>query len=142
MIHHGLSANPVVLACALVAQVLTVAALGRAAFLGFYRRRASEYEHLEPIRLGMRVSLILLSAGCVVFGTLAGPFVHRVAGPAASGLLDSAGYAAGALGDVVTLPDLGVHFDYLQTSTALTIAELILGIAVLVLAVRTRCVQR
>ena len=90
----------------------------------------------------MRVSLILLNAGCVAFGTLAGPFVHRVAGPAASGLLDSAGYAAGALGDVVTLPDLGVHFDYLQTSTALTIAELILGIAVLVLAVRTRCVQR
>ena len=137
LIHHGLEDKPGVLACALIAQVLTVAALGRAAYLGFYRRRTGEYEHLERMRPGMLISLGTLSAGCVVFGVLAVPFVEQVARPSAAGLLDPVGYAAGALGSPVTLTDPGIHYEYLHPSTLLLIAgELVLGVAVLALAVR------
>jgi multicomponent Na+:H+ antiporter subunit D len=132
-----------VLACALVAQILTVAALGRAAYLGFYRRRTHEYEHLESTRPGMRISLGLLSVGCVAFGALAGPFVQRIAGPAAAGLLDPERYAAAALGGSVAFADSHMRFEYLHMSMILTIAaELILGTAVLALTVQERGVQR
>src|SRR5581483_2008504 len=56
LIHDGLKDEPAVFALALLAQVMTVAALGRAAYLAFYRRRAEPYEHLESSHLGMRVS--------------------------------------------------------------------------------------
>jgi multicomponent Na+:H+ antiporter subunit D len=137
LIHHGLADRPIVLGCQLVAQVLTVAALGRAAYLGFYRRRSQAYEHLEPTRPGMKVSLTVLSAGCLAFGALAGPFVARIASPAAAALLNPALYAAGALGEPVKLPPAGVSFNYLDPKTLGLIAcELILGLAVLTLAVR------
>lgn len=137
LIHKGLSGQPVILGCALVAQVLTVAALGRAAYLGFYRRRNEPYEHLEPVRPGMRASLGLLSAGCLAFGVLAGPFIAHVAGPAAAGLLDPAGYAAGSLGAVVWLPDFSVSFDYFDPVTlGVIVFELITGLTLLVLVLR------
>lgn len=137
LIHKGLSTQPIALGCALLAQVLTVAALGRAAYLGFYRRRNRSYEHLEPLRPGMKVSLSLLSVGCVAFGALAVPFVRHVAGPASAGLLDPAGYAAGALGSAVTLPAADVSFDYFAPETLGIIAiELIVGLALLTLALR------
>jgi multicomponent Na+:H+ antiporter subunit D len=141
LIHRGLEDEPGVLACALIAQVLTVAALGRAAYLGFYRRRTRDYEHLEPMRPGMLISFGTLSTGCIAFGILAAPFVKHVAGPSAAGLLDPVQYAAAALGSPVTLSDPGVHFEYLHLSTLLLIAgELVVGLAVLVLAVRARVV--
>jgi multicomponent Na+:H+ antiporter subunit D len=137
LIHHGLAGRPIVLICLLVAQVLTVAALGRAAYLGFYRRRTRSYEHLEPIRPGMKVSLSVLSVGCLAFGALAGPFVARVAGPAAAALLDPARYAAGALGQAVELPPAAVTFNYLDPKTlGLVAGELVLGLAVLTLTMR------
>jgi multicomponent Na+:H+ antiporter subunit D len=137
LIHHGLADRPVVLGCQLIAQIFTVAALGRAAYLGFYRRRSRAYEHLEPIRPGMKVSLSVLSAGCLAFGALAGPFVARVAGPAAAGLLNPALYAAGALGKPVELPPAAVSFDYLDPKTLGLIAgEVVLGLAVLALTMR------
>jgi multicomponent Na+:H+ antiporter subunit D len=137
LIHHGLADRPVVLGCQLIAQIFTVAALGRAAYLGFYRRRPRAYEHLEPIRPGMKVSLSVLSAGCLAFGALAGPFVARVAGPATAGLLNPALYAAGALGKPVELPPAAVSFDYLDPKTLGLIAgEVVLGLAVLALTMR------
>lgn len=143
LIHKGLSGQPIVLGCELFAQVLTVAALGRAAYLGFYRRREQAYEHLEPIRPGMKVSLIGLSAGCLAFGVLAAPFVSRIAGPAAASLLNPTLYSAGALGAPIKLPAAGVIFDYLEPKTLGLIAiELVLGLAVLTVAVRTKDVPR
>lgn len=143
LIHKGLSGQPGVRGCALLAQVLTVAALGRAAYLGFYRRRTRAYSHLEPIRPGMKVSLSMLGVGCLGFGALAGPFVAHVAGPAAAGLLDPDGYAAGALGAAVTLPDAGVEFAYFEPKTLGIIAiELVLGLSLLLLALRGEGVAR
>ncbi|WP_231122691.1 complex I subunit 5 family protein [Mycobacterium colombiense] len=143
LIPKGLSNHPIVLGCALLAQVLTVAALGRAAYLGFYRGRKRSYEHLEPIRLGMKASLSLLSVGCVAFGALAVPFVRHVGGPASAGLLHPAGYAAAALGAPVTLPAANANFDYLAPETLIIIAiEIIAGLAVLALTLRGDTVAR
>lgn len=143
LIHNGLSDRPVVLGCALAAQVLTVAALGRAAYLGFYRRRGEGYEHLERIRPGMRVSLGLLSAGCLAFGALAGPFVARVAGPAAAGLLSPEAYASSALGAGVVLAPSGVGFHYLEPKTlGLLAVELLLGGILLLVVLRGDGVSR
>ena len=86
--------HPLTMAAAVLAQVITVAALGRAAYLAFYRARADDYEHLEPLRTGMRATLIGLGAACVAFGVLSGLVVRRVAAPAASILLNPADYAA------------------------------------------------
>lgn len=128
LIHESLHETPVIFAGALVAQALTVAALGRAAYLAFYRRRAEDYERLEKSRLGMRISLITLAVCCVAFGILADPFVRDVAGPAASGLLHPARYASAALGGTTTLPSLDVSFDYGKISDLLsTVGELAVG---------------
>lgn len=128
LIHESLQDAPVIYAGALLAQALTVAALGRAAYLAFYRRRADDYERLEKSRLGMRVSLITLAACCIGFGILADPFVQHIAAPAASGLLHPARYAGAALGAPTILPSLDVTFDYGKVADLLlTAGELAVG---------------
>lgn len=139
LIHHGLEHRPVVLVGALLAQVLTVAALGRATYRAFYRRRDSEYEHLEPIRPGMLTSLAILGAGCLAFGIAAPLFVNHVAAPAAAGLVQSACYAAAALGSACTPSGLPVRFDYVDPAGLLMVAaELTVGAVVMVCTIRSR----
>lgn len=113
LIHAGLqeSDQPVLFAGALIAQVITVAALGRAAYYAFYRRR-DDYEHLEPLRAGMKITLATLGAGCIAFGVLPGVVVQRVAAPAASVLLHPQSYAQGVLAETVALPREAVSFSY------------------------------
>jgi multicomponent Na+:H+ antiporter subunit D len=138
LIHDGLEHNPVAFGFALLAQVLTVAALGRAAYLGFYRRRSEPYEHLEPARTGMRVSFLVLAGACVAFGALAEIFVEHVASPAASSLLHPATYASAALSSGGTVPDLGVTFDFFDPKTLLLSAvEILIGLALLVFVLRS-----
>jgi multicomponent Na+:H+ antiporter subunit D len=114
LIHEGLRSggHPVVLGAALLAQILTVAALGRAAYVAFYRRRSDDYDHLEPLRLGMRVTLISLGAACVAFGVLPGLVVARVAAPAASVLLHPTAYAQAVLARAGDVPASTVTFSY------------------------------
>jgi multicomponent Na+:H+ antiporter subunit D len=143
LIHDGLADQPAVLVSLLVAQVLTVAALGRATYRAFYRRRDSNYEHLEPIRPGMQSSLVVLGAGCLAFGVGAALFVPHVAAPAAAGLLQAACYAAAALGTHCAPSSLTVDFDYLDPAgLLLTAVELAAGAAVMVLAIRGRAINR
>ncbi|HZC73285.1 MAG TPA: proton-conducting transporter membrane subunit [Jatrophihabitans sp.] len=138
LIHESLRDEPVLFAGALLAQAITVAALGRAAYLAFYRRRASEYEHLERSRLGMRISLIALAVCCVAFGVLADPFVRHIAGPAASGLLHPAGYASAALGRHWVVPAMDVTFEYGKIADLLlAAAEVGVGALLAVWVVRT-----
>jgi multicomponent Na+:H+ antiporter subunit D len=80
----------------LVAQVVTVAALSRATFLVFFRRRLEPYENLARRRPGMLAALLLLSAGCVAFGLLPGTLLDHVVSPAAASLLHPHQYAATA----------------------------------------------
>jgi multicomponent Na+:H+ antiporter subunit D len=120
-----------------LAQVITVAALGRAAYLGFYRRRKAEYEHLEPLRWGMRTVLIVLGASCVAFGALPGVVIDHVAIPAASALLHPAEYTAGVLKGHIALLHASVRFSYVEPShIVVTSVTVVLGIA---LAVRYVC---
>ena len=131
LLHEGLTGEPALHALALVAQVLTVAALGRAAYLGFYRRRDEPYEHLERPHLGMRLSLIALGAACALFGILPGPVIDRAAAPAAALLLHPEVYAVGVLHESAPVPHLTVAFSYVGAGDLLTAAvEVALGVAV------------
>jgi multicomponent Na+:H+ antiporter subunit D len=137
LIHDGLVHEPVAYGGALLAQVLTVAALARAAYLGFLRRRREPYEHLEPARSGMRISLLILAAGCVAFGVAAAWFVPDVAAPATSLLLHPRAYAAAVLSSGSVLPGLDLTFDYGMISTFVTaVGEIALGVVLAVLVVR------
>jgi multicomponent Na+:H+ antiporter subunit D len=137
LIHSGLEDEPVAYAGALLAQVVTVAALSRAAWLGFLRPRRQEYERLTRVHTGMRISWAVLGLGCIAFGVLPATFVPRVVAPATSILLHPTAYAAAALGHVSAVPSTVLEPKYLDPSSlALALGELLLGLAVAVLAVR------
>jgi multicomponent Na+:H+ antiporter subunit D len=138
LIHEGIQDEPAVYVLALLAQVITVAALSRAAYLGFYRRRSEPYEHLEPSRIGMRISLAALGAGCIAFGVLAGPVAKLVAGPAASVVLHPGTYAAAVLAGHGTVPHSTVEFSYQASDLILTTVEIVLGVALAIGYVRAK----
>jgi multicomponent Na+:H+ antiporter subunit D len=137
LLHEGLKDEPAAYVGALLAQVLTVAALARAAWLGFLRRRDEPYEHLEPSRTGMRVSLFVLAGGCIAFGVAAVVFISRVAAPAAALLLHPSAYASAVLSGGAPVPKLDVTFDYFKPETMITaLIEIAVGIALTVFVVR------
>jgi multicomponent Na+:H+ antiporter subunit D len=137
LIHEGLQHEPVVFALAIVAQILTVAALGRACWLGFYRRRPDAYDSLEPTKTGMRVSLTVLGVACLAFGVFAQTLVSRVIGPASSILLHPDVYAAAVLHGGGRVPRSAATFDwgnplgYLETG-----GEAVAGLAIMWLVVK------
>ena len=129
LIHQGLEAShqtvPYVLT--LAAQVITVAALGRAAWLAFFRPSADDYAWRERLRPGMLAGLGALGACCVAFG-VAGPVVlRRLMAPAASGLLQAGSYASGVLRGGGRFPALRIAFDYASPAELITVAA---GVAV------------
>lgn len=137
LIHTGVEHNPVVFVLALVAQTLTIAALGRATYLGFFRRRNRSYRDLEPPRAGMRISLSLLGLGCIGFGALPTLALSHIVGPAVSSLLHPMRYADGVLSTWSTLPRESVTFSYGDlTELAITALEIIAGAAVAAMVVR------
>ncbi len=137
LIHKGVEEQPVVFGFALLGQVLTVASLGRAAYLGFYRRRAEPYEHAVPMRTGMRLSLGTLGLGCAAFGVLPSPVIRHVAAPGASVLLHPSVYAEGVLRGHAAIPDLPVEFTYWDPVELTTsMAEVAAGVLVAVAVVR------
>ncbi|MDP9092665.1 MAG: Fe-S-binding domain-containing protein [Actinomycetota bacterium] len=139
LIHKSLqnSHQWVVLAAALLAQVVTIAALARAAWLAFYRSRDEAYEHLEPSRPGMRFTLIALGAGCLAFGTLPVIVIRRVVAPAAGLLLHPDLYSSGILAGHASLPSVTVAYSYLDpVDLAITAGTLLLGLGLAALYVR------
>ena len=116
----------------LAVEVLTVAALARAAWLAFFRPRSEPYEAEQPLARGMKAGLVGLGALCVAFGLAAGPMVGEVAAPAAAGLLDGEAYAAAVLGDDgarLNVPDLHPHFwgagELISTAAAVALGVLL-----------------
>lgn len=138
LIHQGLKREPAIYLLALLAQVITVAALARSAYLGFYRRRPEPYEHIEAARSGVRLALATLGAGCVGFGIWGAQIVQRVAGPAASILLHPAVYARAVLAGHGTVPATGVEFSYKAEDILVTAIEIALGLALSALYLRIR----
>jgi multicomponent Na+:H+ antiporter subunit D len=124
LIHSGLLDRGQYLpyALMLVAQVITIAALGRAAWLAFFRPRAEAYGQLEPLRPGMLAGLASLAGCCVVFGVFPQFFLRTVMAPAAAGLLHPASYAAGVMTGLARLPALHVPFDYASPGELASVA--------------------
>ncbi|GAA1121634.1 proton-conducting transporter membrane subunit [Kribbella jejuensis] len=113
LIHDALrSDHPAAFVAVLLAQVLTVAALGRATYLAFFRRRDDEYDPLERTRPGALVAFGVLAVGCVAFGVLPRVVVNHVAAPAAAVLLDQNAYAAAALAGHATVTVTTPAFQY------------------------------
>jgi len=132
LIHKGLEETHQwpALGAALLAQVITIAALARAAWLGFYRPRPTPYEHLERARPGMRFTLTVLGAGCLAFGALPQLTIQHVAAPAAALLLHPDLYADGVLHGSATLPKVVLDFSYLDpTDLTITTTTVLAGLA-------------
>jgi multicomponent Na+:H+ antiporter subunit D len=119
----------VILVLLLAAQVITIAALARAAYLAFFRRVRRRYGELEPLRPGMVVSLSVLGAGCLVFGVLPSAVLEHLAGPSASALLHPGLAAHAVLSGAGRLPDANVSFAYLKPGEfALVAVTVVLGL--------------
>ena len=137
LLHKGLEHHPVQFVLAVVAQTITIAALARACYLGFYRRRARPYERLERPHTGMLVSLAILGFACLVLGGFAAQVVEGVFGPAAAELLDPTAFSAAVLHGGGTVPVSSVSFDYGDLADVLTtLVELVLAAALLVVYLR------
>jgi multicomponent Na+:H+ antiporter subunit D len=106
----------------LVAQVVTMAALGRAAWLAFFRRRAEEYELREEMRPGMLAGLVTLGGCCIAFGVAGSAVLRRLMAPAAASLLNPARYAAGVLTTSARLPPLHIPFDYVSPTELISVS--------------------
>jgi multicomponent Na+:H+ antiporter subunit D len=137
LIHEGLHHQPAMYAAAVVAQILAIAALARACWLGFYRRR-DDYEKPEPVKAGMRISLVTLGVACAAFGVFAAALVRRVAGPAASLLLHGDVYSHVVLSSGGAVPQSSAEFDWAKPEGWLVLGgELVAGALLTVAYLRT-----
>ena len=129
LIHTGLLANREVAAYVLmlIAQVITIAALGRAAWLAFFRPRAEGHGKLERLRPGMLAGLGSLAGCCLAFGVAPRFFLDTVIAPAAAGLLNPARYAGAVLSGGGRLPPLSIPFDYASPGE---LASAVAGLAI------------
>ena len=132
LIHRGLleSHQYAPYALMLLAQLVTIAALGRAAWLAFVRPRPEEYEQSERLKPGLLTGLLGLSSCCVAFGVVPRFVLDRIMAPAASTLLHPQSYAAAVFAGHGPLPDLTIPFDYADV-TELTVGALSLIAAAL-----------
>ncbi|MGN6473840.1 MAG: complex I subunit 5 family protein, partial [Mycobacteriales bacterium] len=123
LIHDALlHEHPATYAVLLVAQIVTIAALARAAYLGFLRPRAEPYERMERLHPGMWVGFAAMAGGCVAFGVLPSLVIRNVVAPATAWLTTSGAYAGGVLTRSAALPPARVHFDYWSSTELLTVA--------------------
>jgi multicomponent Na+:H+ antiporter subunit D len=124
LIHEGLqhSHETVPYLLTLASQAITVAALGRAAWLAFFRPRQEDLDMPERLRPGMIAAFAGLGALCVAFGA-AGPVVlRRLMAPAAASLLHPARYASAVLAGTGRLPALSVPFNYGSPAELISVA--------------------
>ena len=126
-----------------VVEVLTTAALARAGWVAFFRRRDDPYEGERPLARGMVAGLVGLGVLCVGFGLAAGPVVSRVAAPAAASLLEHRAYAAAVLDGVRDLPVEALHPHFWTFSELGTVVlVLVLGLLIAGVVVRSRTEPR
>lgn len=131
LIHSGLTdgGQYTPYALLLVAQLITIAALSRAAWLAFLKPRAEDYEHHELLRPGMQVGLAILAASCVLFGVAPGYVLEHIADPAASALLQPAQYTTAILQGAGHVLQLRTTFDYVDPAElAVALVSVVLGI--------------
>jgi len=133
-VEHG---HPVTFAVLTLAQALTVAALARALYLEFFRRREDDYDRIERLSPGMLTAFGLLAGGCVLFGAAPTVILDRVIQPSAASLTSGAQYAAAVLGGGGPLTVPAADFSYLQpTQLGVLAGTLIVGLGLAGWAVR------
>ncbi|HEY3868708.1 MAG TPA: proton-conducting transporter membrane subunit [Actinocrinis sp.] len=138
LIHEGLrdGGQTVPFAVMLIAQLITTMALGRAAWLAFFRPRREPYEGHEPLRPGMAAGLIGLGGCCLAFGVLPQFVLDHLVGPAAGGLLEAGRYSSAVLSRAGhgTVAALSTGFQYANLAelgtVAVTVLLAVLGVAV------------
>jgi multicomponent Na+:H+ antiporter subunit D len=131
LIHDSLrESDPAAFVAMVIAQVVTVAALARATYLAFFRRRDDDYDTLERSSPGMLIAFGTLGAGCFAFGVLPTYVLDHVVAPAATVLTHPANYAHAALFGTSTLPTTPVPFDYGDpTDLVIALGTIVLGLA-------------
>jgi multicomponent Na+:H+ antiporter subunit D len=113
----------------IVAQTLTIAALGRCIAAMLRPRNGDEFERNEPLKPPMVLALTVLVAGCIASGVAATPLLKHVAAPAAAALLDTNGYAAAALRGGGPIAGVHVSFEWGNLiELGVTAATLVLAI--------------
>jgi multicomponent Na+:H+ antiporter subunit D len=117
LVHDALrsSHQTVPLVAVLVAQVLTMAALGKAAWQAFFRgglRSEPQAEHRNSLHPGMVAALACLAGACLCFGLFPGFVLAHMAAPAAAVLAHPSAYAGAVLASGGTTPPLPVAFRY------------------------------
>lgn len=136
LIHHGLtdSHQELPYAIMLIAQLLTVAALGRAAWLVFFRPEPAEPDLEAPLppheslRSGMAVGLIGLGGCCIAFGVFPQQILKVLMEPAAGGLLGAARYSAAELHAGGSVVPTHVSFDYADwVEVGLAVATIVIA---------------
>lgn len=139
LIHDALLARHdlTVYAFMLVAQAMTVAALGRCV-VAMLRRRDDGFARDERLRPAMFIALTTLAAGCVASGVAAVPLLDHVAAPAAGALLDPSGYAFAALHGGGPIRGASVEFSWLSPVELLVTAGTLVAAYVLWRAMRGR----
>jgi multicomponent Na+:H+ antiporter subunit D len=123
----------------LVAQVVTIAALGKAAWVALFRSRQSDepFERDDRLHPGMIASLGVLSAACVAFGVLPNVVLTGVASRAAGALLHPVAYAHGVLASGGPITGSLVSFDYVSPLGLVTVlATIVLAVPVAWAAMR------
>lgn len=121
LIHDSLREDhPAVFAAMLLAQIVTVAALARATYLAFFRRRDDDYDRLERPRLGMVIAFGGLAVGSLAFGVLPTLVLDHVVSPAVAMLTHPGTYAHAALAQGVHLQIASIPFDYGEPTDLLT----------------------
>ncbi|WP_137122270.1 complex I subunit 5 family protein [Segeticoccus rhizosphaerae] len=140
LIHEGVATTGehVVYGVMLLAQVLTIAALARAVWLGFLRPRQSAYENEAKARPGMLTALAALAALCLAFGVLGEAALSRLMAPAAAGLLHPHGYVKSLLAPpVARVSPVVVHWSYWERKElAIVVVTVLLGICLVPLYLR------
>ncbi|MBO0890503.1 MAG: hypothetical protein J2P14_06285 [Acidothermales bacterium] len=106
----------------LVAQVVTIAALGRATWLAFFRRRPQPYENPERLRAGMITAMSGLGVCCVAAGALPEQILRYVVAPAQATLLHGSAYARAVLDGGRGAAPAPVAFQYGNVEELVTVA--------------------
>jgi multicomponent Na+:H+ antiporter subunit D len=98
LIHDALrqSGQPVPYVLMLLAQAVTVAALGKVV-LAFLRPQHNPYARDERLRSGMLAALLLLAGSCLTIGIFPEWVLDNLVAPASAALPDASGYAHAVL---------------------------------------------
>ncbi|GIH14464.1 complex I subunit 5 family protein [Rugosimonospora africana] len=140
LIHDAVlgSGQPLPYALLVLAQAITVAALGKVV-LAFLRRQRNPYARDERLRLGMISALVLLAGSCLTMGIFPEWVLDNLVEPASSAMRDAPGYAHAVLSGGGRITVAEVSYRYLEPlEVALVPVTLALAVPLIWLARRYR----